>query len=281
MSLFARQLYAELLKLFARPRTYLGFGGFLLVECLILFLLQMPKAQKMFTRSMTQHGLDFSYYFSGLTVAYVMITNTVFLLGSLYLALVCGDIVSKEVEDGTMRMVLSRPVSRTRILLLKYVTCVFYTWTLTLFIVISSLMLGILDRGLGGLIVVAPWDHVFGFFEAGPGLERFAIGAGLLCLVMLTLSNLGFMFSCFNMKPASATVLTLSCYLMDTIIRNVPYFENMQAYFLTHHMGIWTQAFQPEIPWMRVLHSTLYLGAFDLLFLAIGAFYFGRRDFKS
>jgi len=83
------------------------------------------------------------------------------------------------------------------------------------------------------------------------------------------------------MKPASATVLTLSLFIADTVVRNVPYFENIQSYFLSHNMAMWMQAFQPTIPWMRVLHSVLYLGAFDLLFLAIGAFYFARRDFKS
>jgi ABC-2 type transport system permease protein len=281
MTLFGRQLYSELLKLFARPRTYMGFGAFLIIELVILIMLQMPKAHQMFTRSMQSHGLDFSHYFSGLTVAYVMITETVFVLGSVYLALVCGDIVAKEVEDGTMRMVLSRPISRGRILLLKYLACVIYTIALALFIVVSSLLLGIADRGLGGLIVVSPWDHLFGFYEAGPGLERFALGTGFLCIAMLTVANLGFMFSCFNVKPASATVLTLSIYLVDSIIRHVPYFDDYQVFFLTHHMGMWTQVFQPTIPWTQLLHSSLYLGAFDLLFLAVGILYFARRDFKS
>jgi ABC-2 type transport system permease protein len=281
VNLFLRQFYSELLKLFARKRTYLGFAAFLAVETLILLLLQLPKSQRMFTRSMVQHGLDFSHYFSGLTLAYVMMTNTVFVLGSLYLALVCGDIVSKEVEDGTMRMMLSRPISRIRVLLLKYLTCVVYTWILTVFIVASSLTLGIIDRGMGGLIIIAPWEHLFAFYESGPGLERFALATGLLCFMMLTLSNLGFMFSCFNMKPASATVLTLSLFLFDTIVRNVPYFENIQTYFLTHHMAMWTQAFQPTISWGKLFHSLLYLGAFDLVFLLIGGAYFCRRDFKS
>jgi ABC-2 type transport system permease protein len=281
MTLFLRQLRAELLKLFARPRTYMGFGAFLGIELLILLLLQTPGAHHMFVHAMHPAGLDFSHYFSGLSLAFVMITNTVFLLGSLYLALVCGDIVSKEVEDGTMRMVLSRPVSRARILLLKYLACVTYTWALTLFIVASSLLLGIAYRGVGGLFVAAPWDHVFGFYEAGPGFVRFAEATGLLCVTMLTIANLGFMFSCFNVKPASATVLTLSLYLVDTIIGNIPYFPDLKIYFLTHHMGMWTQAFEPTVPWSQVIHSMLYLGAFDLLFLSVGAAYFGRRDFKS
>ena len=281
MKLFWRQFIFELLKLFARKRTHLGFGAFLAVELLILLILQMPKPAQMFKKSMTQHGLDFSHYFSGLTLAHVMITNTIFLLGSLYLALVCGDMVAKEVEDGTMRMVLSRPISRLRVLLLKYLACVVYTWALTLFIVLSSLLLGIADRGLGGLIVVAPWDGVFGFYEAGPGLERFAIGTGILCLVMLTLATLGFMFSCFNMKPASATIMTLSVYIIDTVVRSIPYFESIRHYSLSHHMAIWAQSFQQDLPWDKILHSIAYLGAWNLLFLSAGAIYFFRRDFKS
>jgi ABC-2 type transport system permease protein len=281
MSLFLRQFRFELLKLFARKRTYIGFVVFFGIELLILLMLQLPRAKHRFKEAMTMHGLDFSHYFSGLTLAYVMIAYTVFVLGSLYLALVCGDIVSKEVEDGTMRMVLSRPVSRARILLLKYLTCVVYTWSLALFIVISSLLLGILDRGVGGLIVVAPWEHLFGFYETGPGLERFALATGMLGCTLMTISTLGFMFSCFHMKPASATILTLSLYIVDTVVHNVPYFEDFKSYFLTYHMAMWTQVFQTTIPWGKLLHSIAYLGAFDALFLSIGALYFARRDFKS
>jgi ABC-2 type transport system permease protein len=281
MKLFARQLYFELLKLFARKRTYFGFGAFLAMESIILLLLQTRGAQRAFTRSMTQAGLDFSHYFSGLTLAYVMLSSTVFVLGSLYVALVCGDIVSKEVEDGTLRMMLCRPITRIRILLLKYLACVFYTVSLTIFIVSSSLLLGIAERGTGGLIVVAPWDGLFAFYECGPGLWHFLIATGVLCYTMVTLSSLGFMCSCLNMKPASATVLTLSLYIADTVVRNVPYFQDIKGYFLSGHMGEWTQAFQPTIPWHTLSYSMLYLGAFDILFIVIGAITFSRRDFKS
>ncbi len=164
------------------------------------------------------------------------------------MALVCGDIISKEVEDGTMRMVLSRPVSRGRILLLKLAACAVYTFSLVLFIVISSLAVGMADRGYGGLIVIDPWQHVFGFYEGGAGLVRFAYAGGVLTLLMLTFAALGFMFSCFNIKPATATILTLSIYLFDSIVHGVPYFEDLQDYLLTHHMAMWIQVFQPDIP---------------------------------
>jgi ABC-2 type transport system permease protein len=281
MSTFLRQLYFELLKLFARKRTYLGFAAFVVIELLILMGLHTPHAHQMFLRAMRPNGLDFSHYFSGLTLAYVMMSYTVFILGSLYMALVCGDIISKEVEDGTMRMVLSRPVSRGRILLLKLLACAVYTFSLVFFIIASSLVVGIVDRGYGGLIVIVPWEHVFAFYEGGPGLWRFFLAGGVLGLLMLTFAALGFMFSCFNMKPSTATIMTLSVYLFDSIIRGVPYFEHLQGYLLTHHMAMWIQVFQPEIPWPKIGYSILYLGLFDLLFVSIGTWYFARRDFKS
>jgi len=277
----ARQFYFELLKLFARQRTHLGFVAFLVVELIILSMMQTQGARRLYTRTLSMGGISFDHYNSGLTLAQVMITYTVFLLGSLYLALVSGDMIAKETEDGTLRMVLSRPVSRDRVLLLKYAACAFYTLTLTLFIVASSLLLGIAVKGLGGLLVVNPFEHLFGMFELGVGLERFALGTVLLFIAMLTISTIGFCFSCFNLKPATATILTLSVYLIDNVIRTIPFFESYSDNTLTYNMGIWSQAFQQDIPWKRILDSLLYLLTLDALFLFVGAFHFSRRDFKS
>ena len=84
-----------------------------------------------------------------------------------------------------------------------------------------------------------------------------------------------------RMKPASATILTLSVYIIDTVLRTIPYFADLHGYFLTHHMAVWTQCFQQQLPWDKIIHSLLYLGSFNLLFLSLGAIYFFRRDFKS
>jgi ABC-2 type transport system permease protein len=281
MKAFARQLCFELLKLFARRRTYLGFAAFLVIELVILMMLQTPFARRRFTHAMTMQGLDFSHFFSGLTVAYVMMSNTVFVLGSLYLALVCGDIVSKEVEDGTMRMVLSRPVSRLRVLGLKYGACVFYTALLGLFVVLSSLATGILIHGFGNLTVMAPMEDVFAFFAPAAGMQRFALAGIALIFCLVTLSTLAFMFSCFNLKPATATILTLSVFIIDDILRHIPFLSDMKKDFLGYHMTVWTHLFERVIPWQRIFESFGYLLVVDVLALTVAGAYFLRRDFKS
>jgi ABC-2 type transport system permease protein len=43
--LFLQQLRGELRKLFARPRTWMGYGAFLVMEAVILFVYKLDKPE--------------------------------------------------------------------------------------------------------------------------------------------------------------------------------------------------------------------------------------------
>ena len=281
MSLFFFQLGNELKKLFARKRTYIVFGVFMLMEALVLFLLNRPHPKAHLRRIIEQNGYGFEHYFSGLTLALMIVMWTVILLGGLYLALVSGDMVAKEVEEGTMRMSLCRPVSRLRLGLIKYIACVIYTFVLMAFIGVTALIAGLCYRGWGGLFVFAPMEHVFALFDAGPGLQRCGLAFPLAALSLTTVSSLGFMLSCFNMKPSAATIVTLSVLFLDTIFRNIPYFESLHGWFITTHMSSWLHCFEPYIPWWRICGDYAYLIGLDATCVLIGLAVFEKRDFKA
>jgi ABC-2 type transport system permease protein len=281
MSLFLFQMANELRKLFARKRTYIGFGAFLLVEGFVLFMINLPKPRAHFRRLIEQNGYGFDQYFSGLTLGLLMLMWTTFLLGALYLALVSGDLVSKEVEDGTLRMTLCRPVSRSRIIALKYISSVIYTFVLIFFIGATAMAAGVLYHGLGGLFVFAPTEKIFALHEQWPGMARYFCALPLLALSLATVSSLGFMLSCFNMKPAAATIVTLSVMFLDSIFRNIPYFESLQPWFITTHMSAWLQAFAPYVPVWSMVEDYAYLFALDATFLVIALAVFQTRDFKA
>ena len=281
MNLFLLQLHHELIKLFARKRTYLGFGAFVLVECAVLFLLHLPKPRAGFRHVIEANGFGFERYFSGLTLAFTVVNLTVFLLPGLFLALVAGDMVSKEVEDGTMRMMLCRPVSRWRIGVLKYLACVVYTFALTAFYGLSALAAGTLYQGTGGLFAAWPPVHLFALYDAGPGLGRYLGALPVLALCMTSFTSLGFLCSCLNMKPAAATVVTLSILFFDFIFHNVPYFESLKGYFLTGHMSAWLGVFVQRIDWRGITGDLAYLLALDATFVVVGIVAFSQRDFKA
>lgn len=281
MKLLWLQFTGELTKLFARKRTYIGFGAFFATELAILALLQLPSAQKAMARTLENSGFIFQDYFSGMTLAFLMMTNTIFFLGSLYLCLVAGDVVAKEVEDGTLRMILSRPVSRVRLILVKFAACVLYTFVLMFFITATSLAVGVAYQGMGSLFVYAPLQGVFGLFTPGEALWRYLLAAGLLSFLTLTITSMAFCFSCFNMKPAAATIVALTLLFLDMVLQLMPYFTSIHGWLLTHHMSVWVHLFDPHIdPWL-ILESVAYLGGINATLLFAGTLHFCSRDFKA
>jgi ABC-2 type transport system permease protein len=280
MTLFFRQLVAELTKLFARKRTYIGFGAFLLIEVLVLGLLQLPRVQRAFRFFIEANGYEFAQYYSGLTLAFIILSATILILGSLYLALVSGDVVSKEVEDGTMRMMLCRPVSRLRILLVKYLACVIYTFALIWFIGLTALAVGILRQGTGGLFVWAPLEQIFALYDSKPGLQRYLGAVFFMGMSLTTISSFGFMLSCCRMKPAAATIVTLSIAFIDMVFRSIEQFASIREFLITTHMATWINVYKTPVPvWLMVEDYAYLLGADATLFI-VGALIFMQRDLK-
>ena len=70
-----------------------------------------------------------------------MLIPQVALLMPLYAALVGGDMVAKEAEDGTLRMILSRPISRFRLLFVKWLAGVIFAALLV--VVLGGTALGL------------------------------------------------------------------------------------------------------------------------------------------
>ena len=281
MKLFARQLAGELRKLFARKRTFIGFGAFLVFEIVVLFLLRLDKVQDSMCRIIERAGYDSLLYLSGLTLGFLIVVWTVFLLEALFLALVAGDVVSKEVEDGTMRMMLCRPISRGRIIVLKVIVSAIYTVALTVFVSLTALLAGFINSGPGGLFVFAPMEGVFAFHDFWPGLARYLVAIPLLSLSLFTIASLAFCLSCFNMKPAAATVITLSVLFADTILKNIPYFESIKGWFITTKMTAWVRLFEYRIPWEAMVEDYAWLMAINATLLLVAWQVFSQRDFKS
>jgi ABC-2 type transport system permease protein len=102
-----------------------------------------------------------------------------------------------------------------------------------------------------------------------------------LALSLLSVTSLGFMLSCCNLKPAAATIATLSYFMADMIFRNFPYFQEIKHWFITTHTESWYNALRSPLPWQTLAEDYSYLLAIDATFVVIAAAIFSSRDFKS
>lgn len=281
--MFFTQLTGELKKLFARRRTYVGYGVFLVFELILLITFQIDSLQESQSEFMTENGLDADKFFSSLTVTFLVMSVSLFLLGSIFFALVSGDVVAKEVEDGNMRMVLARPVTRFRVLLLKYLSVVIYTVTFVLFVGVTGYAMAVISLGWdGGLLAFAPKMKLFAVYEHwGEGMLRLIVAALLIGVAMCTISSVGFLFSCMRMKPATATIMALSVLFLDFVLQEFPIFKPFEENFITYKMSTWLFAFENHFPWAKIVDNFVFLIGLDLSLFAIACVIFQTRDFKT
>jgi len=280
---FFEQLGGELRKLFAKPRTWMGYGAFLAMEVVILCVYKLEKSQHYMRMMVERNGLEFGTYYSSLTITFTIMLLSMFLLGSIYFALVAGDIVAKENEDGNLRMVFARPISRLRLLLVKYAAICLYTVSFVFFVGISGYAMAVLAVGLeGGLFVMEPKMKVFAAYpEWAEGATRLALSAAGISISMVTLSSMAFMFSCFRIKPAAAAIVTLTILFVDMILQSFPFFKPYESFFITWRMSAWIFFMEQHLSWPKLIESYALLFGLNASFFTIGWLAFQTRDFKT
>jgi ABC-2 type transport system permease protein len=281
MFLLLQQWRAEWLKLLARKRTYIGFGAFLALEAAVLAMIHIKGANH-FKALITRQGMVFEEYYSAPTLALILLIASVVLLGGIYVTLVSGDIVAKESEDGHMRMLLARPVSRFRLLLVKYLTCIGYTVLLVQFIAWSAFVMGLIVVGWGGgFFAFVPEVGIASFYDWSSGMTKYFMVSLAFSFTMITVASIGFMLSCMPIKPAAATIGALSYMLIDFILRNMGFMEDYKHLLFTHHMQSAGRVLAEEPQWAVIWRSFTVLGAMNLTFFLIGVGIFDSRDLKS
>ncbi len=286
--MFLAQLKNELWKLFGKKRTYIGFGAFVVAQTAMLMIFKYTHWQRDFERLLADNGYLASDYISALTVALLMLMPQLGLLLPLYVALVGGDLVAKEAEDGTLRMILSRPISRLRLLMVKWFAGVIYTAVLVLALGAIALVFARLYFPWKGMFVFFPAprelasvQQVFSLFQPNEGFALYAFSHLFIVLNTITLMSVAFMFSCFNMKPAAATILALSYLFVNSVVQNIPFFARYQEWYITYHLQSLFWVFQRPTPWAQIFQSEIILLAASATAVIIGAVGFQMRDIKS
>lgn len=282
--MFFLQLRSELAKLFGKKRTYIGFGAFLLAQNLMLLAFRFSNWQKGTEKLLESNGYLATEFISALTVAVLMLIPQILLLMPLYVMLVGGDLVAKEAEDGTLRMILSRPISRFRLLFTKWLTGVIFAAILVAALGGMALFFARCWFDWKGMFIFIPipgGSPIFNVLSAGEGLQYYALAHVFLAVNACTMLSLAFMFSCFNMKPAAATILALSFLFLSVVMEGMPFFEDWKEFALTHHFRAWILVFSKPMQTAQIVQSVCVLVGVNVTAFVIGATHFHMRDIKS
>ena len=276
-----RLIYYELVKLFLKKRTYLGFGIVLLIVPLVEVAMKLEGGRfiTMAMRGISRDFLFFGNLFNGWFVAN-QIMNSLWIHIPLLISFVAGDQLAGEATAGTYRLILIRPVSRTRIFIAKYITTLIYTAIFVFFLAGLSIGLALILLGSGDLILIGQRIVILPEAEVA---WRTIVAYLLATVMMMTIASIAFFFSSFVENAIGPIVATMGLLIICTVITVMPVemFELPKKFLFTRYLDMWQKIFLNPIPWNDVKIGMLYLSTWTLAAVLGSWSVFVRKDILS
>jgi ABC-2 type transport system permease protein len=199
----------------------------------------------------------------------------------LLIAFVTGDMISGESAMGTIRLLLTKPISRSSILLSKFLASCVYTLVVVLCLVFMSVVLGKLLFGTGDLIVLkSDGLIVFQQFDVN---WRFFYGFVVAFLSLVTVATLSLTLSCYSENSIGPIVSTMGIILLFTIVGTleVPVFDTIKPFLFTTHMAAWRYFFDDPLSLKQIFYSIGILVAHIVGLLMLALYKFNKKDILS
>ena len=290
----------ELFKISKRPRTYIAFAAI----AAIVFIFQFAfKADGQSYMNLMLQSVKDSFEFertkaiNGYFMCYIIL-NTLLVQLPILVALIAADSISGEANMGTLRLLITKPISRTQLIIVKFAAATIFTILLLVWMAITSLffslfifgaddMLIFRSKGDESQILLISKDDVMWRY-----LAAFAY-ATVALTVIVALSLFLSIFADNSIGPIIATVcIVLVCTIISNI--NVPIIDkNVRPFLFTSYLVGWKGFFyiattDDGIPikgsienWSAIRNSLSILLLHIGVLLGASVFVFRKKDILS
>ena len=277
-----KNIYNEFIKILAKPRSYIGIGALTLLICIILFAMKADGSSFIsFVTSSFEQTLSFNgTILNGNLIAFIILQMLIVHI-PLLVALVTGDLISGEAAMGTVRMLATKPISRTKIVISKFIAGAVYTFILTLWLIFLSLFVSKFIFGSGDLIVLNSEGLVI--LKEQDILWRYGLSFIVAFLSLLTVSSVSICFSAFAENSIGPIVSTMAVIILFTIIGSmeVSVFQSIKPFLFTTHMACWRSFFEDPVPYSKIFNSIIILVVHNVLLVSIAIIKFNKKDITS
>ena len=281
-----RSLCHELVKLRIQKKNYVMLGGHLLFLglCYLAFRSAQGNFFRRFDKTMNFHVEDLTSYLDGLVFARIAMVPTFIVLMPIVVATLAGDCVAGEMQEGSLKLYVSRPRSRSRIILSKFFAVYLATLLYCLYFAALNIAIGVLVLNISPTQLVMLTDRVFGtdvviMGVRGALLRYFAatvyFSFSLTALGAITL----FLSTVFN-RMSAATVTVISFYFVSYVIAALPFSESIRPYLLSEVMNNSFLLWLSPLPVNKLLVNLSTLSLYTVGFLLLATLMFNYKDLK-
>ena len=272
----------ELLKIFRKWRTYIGFIAIgILVPLLHLAMyLEGQNSIDFVTRGLKDSFILVGNLLNGYWISYIIL-NALSIHIPFLITLVAADLLAGEATAGTYRILVTRPISRMQIVTSKFLAGMIYTSSLILFLAIMSLVVGLIIFGSGELIVTGSQSIII--LEKSDILWRFLLAYGFAILSMTVVCSLAILFSSLVENAIGPIVSTMAVIIIFIILSafNVEILRELRPYLFTSYMLNWREFFNDPMDLADITTAVSVLTGHIIVFFTTTSFIFQKKDILS
>ena len=293
-------LQIELYKISKRSRTYIAFAA--ITAIVLIFQFAFKADGKSYMNLMLQSvqdnfEIDKSKAINGYFMCYIIL-NTLLVQVPILVALIAGDAISGEANMGTLRLMLTKPVSRTQIILVKFTASVIFTVMLLVWMAIMALFISLLIFGADDMLIFRVKGDESQILQITKDdiMWRYWAAFGYAAVALTVIAALAMLLSIFAENSIGPIIATVCIVIVCTIISNinVPVIEkNIKPWLFTSYLVGWKGFFyigttdegQPVKGsienWPAIRNSLSILLVHIFILLSASVIIFKRKDILS
>ena len=267
----ARFLRSELGIIFGRRRNLAGLGVLAVVPIIVAIAVRVSSPG-------TGEGPDFldAITGNGLFVALAALTLELPLFLPLAVAAISGDAVAGEANLGTLRYLLTVPVGRTRLLVVKYLAIAIFALVATLVVALVGSIMGLALFGGGEMITLSGTQISF-----AAGVWRVLLTVGYIAAGLAALGAIGLFISTLTEQPIAAMIATVLTNVLMFILDSITQLAWLHPWLLTHWWIAYGDLLRTPIATESLTRGLLTFTVYGLVFWLAAWARLGSKDISS
>jgi ABC-2 type transport system permease protein len=288
-------LQIELFKISRRPRTYIAF----IAIAAIVFIFQFAfKADGQSYMDLMLQSVKDTFEFervkaiNGYFMCYIIL-NTLLIQVPILVALIAADSISGEANMGTLRLLISKPISRTQLILVKFAAATIFTILLLLWMAITALLFSLLIFGADDMLVFRSkgGESQILLITKDDIVWRYIAAFAYATVALTVIAALALFLSIFAENSIGPIIATVCIVIVCTIISNID--KNVKPFLFTSYLVGWKGFFYIGTTeegetikgsienWPAIRKSLFILLAHIFILVSASVIVFKRKDILS
>ncbi|MBC7936975.1 MAG: ABC transporter permease subunit [Rhizobacter sp.] len=290
----------ELYKISRRPRTYISFAA--ITAIIVIFQFAFKADGESYMNLLLQNvqdnfTLDKGKAINGYFMCYIIL-NTLLIQVPILIALIAGDAISGEANMGTLRLLLTKPISRTQIILVKFAASFVYTIALLIWMAVMALFVSLAIFGVDDMLIFRVKGEESQILQITQDdiMWRYFAAFAYAAVALTVIAALAMVLSVFAENSIGPIIATVCIVIVCTVVSNinVPIIDdNVKPWLFTSYLVGWKGFFyinstEDGVPikgslenWPAIRNSLLILVAHIFILLGIAITAFRKKDILS